>query len=397
MVYRAVLALILAAGLAACASLPSGAPTARQFSRPPSPASTESLPSFAIIDLDQQAVRALAAYQYPGLASGLGKTAYSPNLTLMPGDLVAITIFDVSSQPVLAGAPSGNDSSGTAPAITGHSTVIPTQVVEIDGAIKIPFGGLIKVAGLTPTEAAHQIERGLKGQAHAPQAIVSLVSSVLDSVTVGGDVQHPGVVPLTVRGERVLDVIAAAGGAKYEPFDCDVQLVRHGSTVKVGLQDIVDRPADNVNVEPGDSLFILHDPRSFSVLGSAMKVSQYNFDTQNVTLAEAIARAGGPNDSLANIQNIYLLRYESKALVQGIAPPADARQSASSAPNDRLPVAYHLDLRRGGGYFLAQAVQVHDKDVIVMTDADSDQLQKILALVRGVTGIYYDIKRSAAP
>jgi hypothetical protein len=65
-----------------------------------------------------------------------------------------------------------------------------------------------------------------------------------------------------------------------------------------------------------------------------------------------------------------------------------------SAPTGRLPVAYHLNLRQGGGYFLAQAVQIHDKDVILMTDANADQLSKMFVLLRGATGIYYDLKNT---
>ncbi len=55
------------------------------------------------------------------------------------------------------------------------------------------------------------------------------------------------------------------------------------------------------------------------------------------------------------------------------------------------PVAYHLDLRHGAGYFLAQGIQMRDKDVVLMTNADSVQLQKIFAVVRNATGVYFDL------
>jgi len=389
MVFRAATALLLAVSLTACANLPSSAPTAREFSHS---APAEHAPSFAIIDLDPHVVEALASFPYPGLATALGKSDYKPTLAFMPGDVVAITIFDVSAQPLLGNGAGGGDSTAASPPISGHSTALPSQVVELDGTVKIPFAGTVEIAGLNPTEAAHKIERSLKGQAKAPQAVVTRVSSALDAVTVGGDVEHPGLIPLTVRGERVLDAIAAAGGAKFESYDCDVQLVRHLLTVKAPLQDIVDRPTDNVTLQPGDSLYVSHYPHTFSVLGSAMKVSQINFDAEKVTLAEAIARSGGPSDSLANIQNVYLLRYETEGLVDALSTPTGSRPADAGAPKGRLPVAYHLNLRHGGGYFLAQAVQIHDKDVILMTDANADQLGKLFVLLRGATGIYYDVK-----
>jgi polysaccharide export outer membrane protein len=349
-------------------------------------------PGYAIVDLTPSVVQALAEYHPAGLAARFGASGYAPTLTLLPGDQVAITIFDVSSQPLFGAAAGGSEGSGPTSPIAGHVTTIPPQVVELDGSVKIPYGGEIKIAGLTPAVAAGEIEEALKGQAHAPQVVVSLQSSPLESVTVGGDVARPGVIPLTVRGERVLDVIAAAGGCRFEPFDCAVQLVRNGKPTKMALQDIVDDAAENVAMAPGDSLYLLHDPRTFTVLGSATKVAQYNFDTEQVTLAEAVGRAGGPNDALSGIQNIYLLRFEARALAGRFAGGA---LRAGAKDDARVAVAYRIDLRRGGGYFLAQAVQLRDKDVILMTNADAVQLQKLLTMVRGVTGVYYDIKRSS--
>ena len=381
---------VAAAMVASCSHLPSGAPTVREFS---SAKVGTSSPQYQIIDLTPQIVHILATYSYPGLAGRLGPTSYRPSLALLPGDIVTVTVFDVGSQSLLGSAQGGNDLAAANSPLAGHTTVIPSQVVELDGAIKIPYAGSIRIAGLTPTQASREIEDALRGQAHAPQAVVSVVASPLDSVVVGGDVARPGVIPLTVRAERILDVLAAAGGPKYEPYDSDLQLVRRGLAVKIGLQDVVDNVADNIAVAPGDSLFVSRDPRTFSVLGAAMKVSQYDFGMERVTLAEAVARAGGPNDALANVQNLYLLRYEPKALMDRLVAGSAQPPSANSAIEFE-PVAYHLDLRHGGGYFLAQTTQLRDKDVIVITNADADHLQKTIALVRGLTGIYYDIKRT---
>ena len=50
-------------------------------------------------------------------------------------------------------------------------------------------------------------------------------------------------------------------------------------------------------------------------------------------------------------------------------------------------------LRDADGYFMAQAVQMRDKDVILISNAETTQLQKALAVVRGFTGIAYDLTR----
>ena len=52
-------------------------------------------------------------------------------------------------------------------------------------------------------------------------------------------------------------------------------------------------------------------------------------------------------------------------------------------------------MRDAEGYFLAQAVQLRDKDVILVTNSETTQLLKLLAVVRGFTGIAYDLNRNA--
>jgi polysaccharide export outer membrane protein len=320
---------------------------------------------------------------------------YSPGLILRPGDVVSISIFDVSSQPLLgSGSPENVTASSVTP-VAGHATALPAETVELNGDVKIPFAGLVNIAGLTPSEAAQAIEVSLKGQLKAPQAVVALVNSPLDAVTVGGDVGRPGIVNLTVRGEHVLDVIAAAGGAKYEAYDCDIDLVRQGASVRLWLQDLVDHADHNVAVQPGDSLYVLHNPRSFTVLGSSMKVSQIDFDSQSVTLAEAIARSGGPNNSLSNIDYIYLLRYEPQKLVASLDSSNKLGVDEAMSKQASVPIAYRLNLRDGRAYFIAEKFEVNDKDLILMTKSDFSQLQQIFELVRSVTGVYFDLRATS--
>lgn len=400
--FKFVTILALSAGLTACSLLPSSAPTIRELT---SAEATKGKLNYFLVDLDTAVAAALASYRPPGLASSFGAGGYQPLLILRPGDTVSIAIFEVSSPLSLFGPPTqpvptqprGGDTGLPAGPIGGHSTTLPPQIVELDGSIAIPYAGRVKVGGLTPAQAGRAIEQALQGKALEPQVVVTPVATELNLVTVGGDVGRPGNVPLTVRGQRVLDVIAAAGGAKYESYDCNVRLIRGGRVATVNLRRIVDDPAENVRVRPGDNLFVSYNPRSFSVLGSALKVSHYNFDYEQVSLAEALARSGGANDVLSNIGGIYVFRYEPKELIRRILPPNDPRQAdlAALPAGGYFPVAYHANLRQAQGYFLSQAVQMRDKDTILVTNAAAVELQKMLGIARNISGIYYDLKRTS--
>lgn len=393
----------------ACSHFPSGAPTSRDFGagqpRAAGRVTAAARPALLLVDLDASTLPPVAAEPRAGLAAAFAPSGRRPSLALRPGELVSVSIFESGAVPLFgqSGIAAANPLAG---ALTegGHATTLPPQGIEPDGGIAIPFAGKVRVGGLTPLQAGERIVAALAGRATNPQVVVALAGPSLNTATVGGDVAHPGLVTLTLRGERVLDAVAAAGGSSHEPSECTVQLTRHGRMATAGLQQLVDDPSEDLPLEPGDSLFVLYEPRSFVVLGAALKVAQYDFSTRQVTLAEAVARAGGPSDSLADVGNLYLLRTEPAETVAALlqaastAPGAQAPRMAATPAGTTMaavavaaPVAYHLDLRHGAGYFLAQSIQMRDKDVVLMTNADSVQLQKIFAVVRNVTGVYFDL------
>ena len=133
----------------------------------------------------------------------------------------------------------------------------------------------------------------------------------------------------------------------------------------------------------------LENDQSF---GAGQKVSQYTFDTEKVTLAEAIARAGGPIDTVGNPGGIYLFRFEPWFIAKDVL---GEQAKFQGDPPPFVPILYRLGLRDADGYFLAQAVQMRDKDVVLVTNAETTQLQKLLAVVRSFTGIAYDLGRQA--
>lgn len=380
---------LVAGALGGCAVLPSGAPTAVEFM---AQGAGSDLPGYVLLDLDPAIAKAVSAYRRPGLSS-LGADVYRPALVLKPGDVITTSVFEVAPIPLFGSAPALSGAGGDKPpTASGHTATLPSQVVELDGTVPVPFGGTVHVAGLTPGQAGRAIAKSLAGKATDPQVVVSLVSSTVNTASVNGDVGKPGLVPITVRGERVLDVIAEAGGPKDPPYDVDVQLVRRGRVARARMQRLIDDPRENLRIEPGDNVVLIRNPRSFSVLGAALRVSQYDFNVERVTLAEAVARAGGGNDAVANVGQIFLMRYESKALLRRLLPADDARLKALDGAPDPMPVIYHLDLRVAAGYFLAQTVQMRDKDTVLITNADAVELSKAVQIMRGIAGIYYDFR-----
>jgi polysaccharide biosynthesis/export protein len=260
-------------------------------------------------------------------------------------------------------------------------TRIPDQQVGPDGAISIPYAGRIKVANRTPAEIERRIERLLAPKALDPQALVVVKDSVANSVSVAGDAVDGARVPLSPGGDRLLQVIAAAGGAKAPVHDALVRLSRRGVTATVALATLVNDPEQNIFAEPGDVLTLLRRPQTYSVFGATGQNAAITFTSERLSLSEALAKAGGLLDDRADPRAVFLFRHEPSDVVRALGQPI-----AASAPDGRSPVVYRLDLQEAKSYLLARRFPVQDKDVIFVANAQTVPIYQFFQLLSQITG-----------
>jgi polysaccharide export outer membrane protein len=260
-------------------------------------------------------------------------------------------------------------------------TRIPDQPVDTDGKISIPFGGRIEAAGRTPLELQHLIEERLAKKALDPQALVVVKRSAVNSVSVTGEVIGGKRIPLSPGGDRLLAVIAAAGGAKAAVHDTFVQLSRGGVTSSVPLATLVADPGQDIFAEPGDVLTLVTRPQTYSVFGATAKNAALTFTTDRLSLSEALGKAGGLLDNRADPRAVFLFRYEPVSLVTALGQPI-----ATEAHGGFSPVVYQLDLSDAKSYLLARRFPVRDKDVIFVTDAESKPIENFFNVLSTLSG-----------
>jgi polysaccharide export outer membrane protein len=260
-------------------------------------------------------------------------------------------------------------------------TRIPDQQVGSDGAISIPYAGRLPVAGRTPTEVEHAIEGALKDKALDPQVLVVVKRSPANAVSVAGEVVGGARVPLSPGGDRLLQVIAAAGGAHAPVHDTFVRLSRNGVTASIPLATLVSDPAQDIYAEPGDVLTLVRRPQTFSVFGATGKNSAISFNSNRLSLSEALAKAGGLLDQRADPRAVFLFRYEPDSVVRALGQPL-----ASNAPAGISPIAYRLDLSEAKSYLLAQRFPVHDKDVIFVANSRYEDVYRFFSTLAQITG-----------
>jgi len=365
--------LLLCAAAQACSALPTSTPQEREvFAAQKSAANSI---GFTIVDLQPETVAALGLSQGEDLRAlgALGGARRADAIGV--GDMLSIAVFEVGT--TLFGAASGTEPG----AETGTPTVqtpgaarhtIPGLQVEAGGTITFPYVGRVRAAGRTPAELARVIEGGLKSKSTDPQVVVTVANNLSNTVFVSGDVEKPGRYPVTLGREKLLDVIALAGGAKKPDYDTYVQVTRRNTTSRILLQTLTQQPRQDITLVPGDRVQLIYKPRSFTAFGASQKVEQVPLNTATVTLAEGIARTGGPDNNRADANAVFLVRYEHPEVVRRLGLPV---QPAGT------PVMYRVDLLNPTNYFLTTKVAMRDQDVLLVASARTDQVYKLFGLV----------------
>jgi polysaccharide biosynthesis/export protein len=248
----------------------------------------------------------------PTAASSL---AQSESLLIGPGDLLHLQVYDT-------------------PEMEQHARVTDT------GTIPFSFLGNVKVSGLTPEQAAGQIERRLvaAGIMLHPQVSLRVEAYATQNVSVMGEVAKPGTYEIDTP-HKVVDVLAMAGGLTYIA-DRHITIQRFGPSQKkveyyysnTGGTALSDDPM----VYPGDSV-VVSKVAVVYVLGDVLKPGGYPVSTNDskMTVLQAIALAGYANHTAA-VSKSRLVRQTPQG-VQEINLPVGAMQKGKLPDVALLP------------------------------------------------------------
>jgi polysaccharide export outer membrane protein len=327
----------------------------------------------SVIELDAATVSRLSASPAASLLGAFGDYRPPRQQRIGVGDVVQITLWEAGPGGLFSSPVVDRSSSGS------RSAVIPEQVVAQDGSITVPFAGRIQVVGRTPPEVERTIVQRLGDKAIDPQALVTLTRNVSNTVTVMGEVSPGARVPLSVRGDRLFDVIASAGGIRAPVTDISVVLARDDHIVRVPMEAVLDDPRENIYLRPGDVVTLVHDPQSFTAVGATGRNAVVPFDTAKLTLDEALAKAGGLLDDRADPSGLFIIRFEPAGIAHQL--PGVAAVNPQAGPQaGGVPVVYHLSMRNPSALFLAREFPVRNKDIVYVSNAPITDVQKVFSL-----------------
>jgi polysaccharide export outer membrane protein len=309
----------------------------------------------------------------PKIAGTFADGARPQSIRFGIGDVIGITIFE-------AGA-GGLFTPSETTIRSGNYVTLPPQAVDTQGNISVPYADSIRAQGRTAIELQRAIVAALQDLALKPQAVVTLLEQHSTSFTVLGDVRLAGRFPALSSGERILDAIARAGGLAGPGNESWVVFERQGRRAVVPFGALVDVLANNIYVRPQDTIYVYREPQTFLAFGAfgslgTARQGQFAFEAWRISLSEAMAKANGLSDALAEPAAIFVYRGETREVAKALGV------DLSRFDGPIIPVIYNLDLRDPAGYFLASKFQMRNKDVIYASNASAVEAGKFLNYVR---------------
>jgi polysaccharide export outer membrane protein len=383
-----ILGLFVGAISSACSQLPVDGPNPRDIAR----GATATLQTergaigfdYALIDLTPAVVE-FAVPVGPGsffttFGAGHGP---APEIRVGVGDVVQVSVFESA-----AGGLFIPSEAGVRP---GNFVTLPAQTIDRTGNLSVPYAGQIHVVGRSTSQIQHDIESKLANRAIEPQVVVTLVEQNATEVSVVGDgLTAASKLRIRPAGERILDIVSRSGGVRYPGYELFVTLQRNNRRATVYFPTLVNNPQENIFVAPGDTLYVFRETQKFVAVGALASVgaltsggltSLFTFDQEQLSLNEAVARAGGLLDSRASPQHVYLYRAEYRdALVR-----MGVDLSAFNPDEKLIPTIYRANFRDPSSFFLAQKFAMRHKDIIYVANAEAVEVDKFLAYVSSIT------------
>jgi polysaccharide export outer membrane protein len=336
---------------------------------------------YVLIDMQRDTLPFLERAGASAAGSLSGSATTPPEIRLGVGDVVQVTIFESEAGGLFLPLEAGSR--------PGNFVQLPSQEIGQNGQITVPYAGPIRAAGNTPSAVEDIIERQLEDRAIEPEATVAVIEQNFARVTVTGAVRSPGTFRLRNSGDRVLDIIASAGGVSGSDYEAVIAITRNGRTERIAYTDLLDNPRANVFVFPGDTINIVEEPVRFFAFGATGRIGTFDFEEAELTLNAAVARAVGLLDNRADPRDVFIYRFENAQTLQRMGVDTATLETASASgrfDQSAVPTIYRVDYRQPDSFFLAQRFFVEPDDIIFVSNSESVDLAKFFNIVSGTAG-----------
>lgn len=304
-------------------------------------------------------MRAKQAQQGVSFNNALEEARNNYDYTVGKGDILNITVYNHPELTIPAGSMRSAEESG--------------NWVHNDGTIFYPYIGKVEVAGLRVDQIREVIARRLSKYIESPQVDVTVASFRSQRIYVTGAVAQPGVLPVTNVPMTLIEAVGAAGGLTPHADWTDVTLTRGAEELRFNLRELYQNGDTNQNIllKPNDILHIARNDRNkVFVLGEVGAPKSYIMGRNGMTLAEALADAGGLFEITADAEGIFVVRQ-------------------AEGDSGRIADVYQLNAKNATALVLAEQFQLQQRDIVYVTAAPITRWNRVInQILPSITGIY---------
>ncbi|MFL6591308.1 MAG: polysaccharide biosynthesis/export family protein [Luteimonas sp.] len=283
--------------------------------------------------------------------------AYRPeSYQIQPGDTLLITVWD---HPELS-----------TPAGTQQQAVANGRQVQPDGSFFFPYAGKTNIAGKTIEQVRGMLTSKLGRYLNDPQVDVNVVGFgsriSLEGAFTNTAPQDLTTVPLTLG--------QAMGRAGVNTEQADISgliLTRDGKSYRLD-QDALNRDgavAQDIYLKAGDRIFLpYNDRKQVYVVGEVRNPQAITFKTTDVSLTQALGRAGGLDQTTSNGGEVYVIR--------GVQ---DMQKSPATV--------YHLNAKSPVAFALADQFSLRPGDVVFVGPAGITRWSRFVTQLLPFSGL----------
>lgn len=281
-----------------------------------------------------------------------------PAYRVGPGDVLNVIVY---------GHPDLTNPMGTSQNVEANA-----RLVDANGNIFFPFVGEIQVEDLTLDQIRKKIAQGLSTVLRDPQIDVQVLRYRSKQIFITGDISRPCSVPVTDIPLTVYQALDQCQGLlEREQFGARaLRLVRAGESHALDLGRIY-RREEPFWLQAGDRLVIDDRLNRVFLIGEFEEQAMAQIAAGGMTLADAMAEAGGLNLNTADASSIFVIRG---FVEETPGPEGELRTNVR-------PEVYRLNARSAEALILADQFELRPRDVVYAAPAGLVSFNRVLALV----------------
>ena len=275
--------------------------------------------------------------------------------TIGPNDVLNVVVWDHPQLNLPSAA------SGAAADASSISSVGNGYNVNAEGAIQFPYVGLIKLSGMTETQARQALIEKLSKFIKNPDVLLRVQAYRSGRIYVDGEVRSPGGISINDVALTLPEAIARVGGFLATADRTSVTITRGGTTTLVNLPQLARLGLNpgQILLASGDTVQVVNrDESKVFVLGEVSRPSSLPMRNGRMTLSEALGESGGISQVSGNARQVFVLRDGG-----GVAE------------------VYHLDISNSSSYILTSSFDLKPRDVVFVDPSPLVRFNRVINLL----------------